>query len=272
MIPSGSSERDEFVARAEGHHQGPRRRNPKAALSRRRQVPGRSSPRSGRAVSGRKRSPRVATAKRRKNPAELKVGDRVRYSHHKIESFRRSHSGFNYMKGDRRRATADELMQELLDERGVVLEVHPPHGNVLAYGYKVLWEPSARYPQGITSSSIDSILTREDDPLLKGTGRRRNPRGSNVAAAAKTVRMFQDRGPIPVKAKRMKAPTPLKDTAAELGKLVGVVYRSDKFDGKTRDYEHDFSKPLPSLVTDPEGRGLHVVGGRYKVTPDGIVN
>jgi hypothetical protein len=103
------------------------------------------------------------------------------------------------------------------------------------------------------------------------TGMRRlNPTPEQTAA--QTVRRFQDRGAIAVHKKRMRRPPPLSTTAAELGKLVGVVYRSDKFDGKSRDYEHDFSKPLPSLVTDPLGKGLHVVGGRYKITSDGIVN
>lgn len=106
------------------------------------------------------------------------------------------------------------------------------------------------------------------------TGMRRlNPRATSaIARAAHTFRNWQDRGPLALRKKTMRAPRPLKGAAAELGKLVGVVYRSDKFDGKTKDYEHDFSKPLPSLVTDPDAKGLHIVGGRYKITSDGIVH
>lgn len=88
--------------------------------------------------------------------------------------------------------------------------------------------------------------------------------------AANAFRTWQDRGKIDVRRKRMKRPAPLGPVAAELGKLVGVVYRSDKYDGKTKDYGHDFSEPLPSLVTDPDARGLHIVGGNYKITADGI--
>jgi len=110
----------------------------------------------------------------------------------------------------------------------------------------------------------------------RATGMRRvNPARRRDAAAearaARVVRSFQDRGAIAVKTKAMKRPAPLTTTAAELGKLVAVTYRTDKFDGRERDYEHEF-ETLPSLVTDPEGQGLHIVGGAFKITPDGIVN
>jgi hypothetical protein len=104
-----------------------------------------------------------------------------------------------------------------------------------------------------------------------GKSATRVPNPSALERSASVVRRFQDRGPIPVRTKRMKAPVPLSTHAAELGKLVGVIYRTDKFDGKERDYEHEF-EVLPSLVTDPAGKGLHIIGGAYKITPDGIVN
>jgi hypothetical protein len=144
-------------------------------------------------------------------------------------------------------------------------------------------------PRGIDARSIRTVMAGakrilvgcpagQYRPRARGrkcaTGMRRvNPRDPAAESkAGETVRMFQDRGPVPLTKKRMRKPPALKETAAELGKLVGVVYRSDKFDGKVKDYEHDFSKPLPSLVTDPDGKGLHIVGGGYKITPDGIVN
>jgi hypothetical protein len=95
---------------------------------------------------------------------------------------------------------------------------------------------------------------------------------SPAARAARTVRMFQDRGPVRLQTKRMKAPRALTSAAAELGKLEAVVYTTNKFDGRSRDYEHVFSDPKPSLVSDPEGKGLHIVGGKYGITPDGIIH
>lgn len=72
----------------------------------------------------------------------------------------------------------------------------------------------------------------------------------------------------------MRATRPLSGAAAELGQLVAVTYRSDKYDGKTKDHEHIFKQPLASLVTDPDGRDLHIVRGRsrFAITPDGIKN
>lgn len=108
---------------------------------------------------------------------------------------------------------------------------------------------------------------------LKPTARARRPNPeSSVDRASRTVRKWQDRGPIRVKRKRMKPPPPLKGAAAELGKLHAVTYESNKFDGKKKLYEHEFGDPRPSLVTSPEGKGLYVVGGGFEITPDGIVN
>jgi len=109
---------------------------------------------------------------------------------------------------------------------------------------------------------------------LVAGGRHLNPRRDRttrqLSRAARTFRSWQDRGPIAIRTKKLRAPAPLRDAAAELGQLVAVTYRSDKYTGKTTDYEHEFSKPLPSLVTDPDAKGLHIVGGRYAITRDGI--
>lgn len=86
--------------------------------------------------------------------------------------------------------------------------------------------------------------------------------------------MFQDRGPVRVHTRSVKRPKPLGPAAAKIGNLVGVIYESDKFDGRERHYEHVFGKPNPVLVADPETQDLNIVRGssRYKLTPDGIVN
>jgi hypothetical protein len=55
----------------------------------------------------------------------------------------------------------------------------------------------------------------------------------------------------------------------ELGRLVAVMYRSDKWVGHPRTYIH-YMEDLPRLVSDVTGRQLFVVGGNYRVTARGI--
>jgi hypothetical protein len=55
----------------------------------------------------------------------------------------------------------------------------------------------------------------------------------------------------------------------ELGQLMAVVYRSDKWVGHPRTYIHYMDDP-PRLVSDVNGRRLFVVGGSYRITARGI--
>ena len=56
----------------------------------------------------------------------------------------------------------------------------------------------------------------------------------------------------------------------ELGELVGLIYRSDKAQpGQPLTYIHRMEKP-PRLVSNVKGTQLYVVGGSYRVTPQGI--
>jgi len=59
-------------------------------------------------------------------------------------------------------------------------------------------------------------------------------------------------------------------TLVKVGHLVGVIYRSDKWDHRRRSYIHRF-KTKPLLVTDSIGGSLYVIGGSFKVKPEGIV-
>lgn len=61
----------------------------------------------------------------------------------------------------------------------------------------------------------------------------------------------------------------LQGPFAELGRLVAVEYRSDKFDGRARTYRHKF-ETRPVLAATADGRVLVVLGGRTKVTARGI--
>jgi hypothetical protein len=70
-------------------------------------------------------------------PGLIPIGAAVRYSAERIESFRRNHSGFDYLRPDPRRFRADDAMEELQAWRGTVTEHLAPHGNVVSWGYAV---------------------------------------------------------------------------------------------------------------------------------------
>ena len=54
-----------------------------------------------------------------------------------------------------------------------------------------------------------------------------------------------------------------------VGRLKGLIYSSDKGDGRQRTYIHFMEKP-PRLVCNTRGDQLYIVGGRYRVTARGI--
>jgi hypothetical protein len=58
---------------------------------------------------------------------------------------------------------------------------------------------------------------------------------------------------------------------APMGELRGVIYRASRLPGETpRNYVHFFGPQFPVLATDPGGRQLYIIGGRYRVTKRGI--
>ena len=71
----------------------------------------------------------------------------------------------------------------------------------------------------------------------------------------------------------MGAPSPFRADLVELGALVAVTYRTVKGTGRHEryhDWEHEFGpKKLPVLAFNAEG--LVILGGKYRVTPRGIV-
>ena len=57
---------------------------------------------------------------------------------------------------------------------------------------------------------------------------------------------------------------------APLGELRGVIYRKPGLRGEApKNYVHFFDR-APLLATDPIGRQLFIIGGRYRVTKRGI--
>lgn len=56
----------------------------------------------------------------------------------------------------------------------------------------------------------------------------------------------------------------------DLGELVGLIYRSDKWNmGCPRAYIHYLQTP-PRLVCNVQGTQLYIVGGNYRITERGI--
>lgn len=58
--------------------------------------------------------------------------------------------------------------------------------------------------------------------------------------------------------------------AAKLGELTAVIYRTKKRGESAQFFHHDFEGRKPKLVMDIESKKLHIVGGDYDVTADGI--
>lgn len=56
----------------------------------------------------------------------------------------------------------------------------------------------------------------------------------------------------------------------QVGDLVGLMYRSDKWQrGRPRTYIHRLTSP-PRLVSNVDGTQLYLVGGSYRITPRGV--
>jgi hypothetical protein len=76
---------------------------------------------------------------------------------------------------------------------------------------------------------------------------------------------FQPARNITVKHSRLIPPV-----VVDLGELVGVIYRSDKGQpGQPQAFIHHLQDP-PRLVSNVEGNQLYIVGGSYRITPQGI--
>jgi len=89
-----------------------------------------------------------------------------------------------------------------------------------------------------------------------------------LARALRLYRRYQQAAPERVACTPCRRLIP--DVLVHLGELRGVVYRSDRGQGRIpRTYVHFFERP-PTLAADPDGRRLFIVGGRYRVTRRGI--
>jgi hypothetical protein len=75
---------------------------------------------------------------------------------------------------------------------------------------------------------------------------------------------------IPARRVKRRHVSPAPKVLTELGELVAVTYRTNKRGESAQFFEHEFEGKRPRLGMDIKNRRLHVVGGGYTVTPDGI--
>lgn len=68
----------------------------------------------------------------------------------------------------------------------------------------------------------------------------------------------------------IRHPRLIPPVVVEIGELVGLIYRSDKWQlGQPRAYIHLMEDP-PRLVSNVEGTQLYILGGSYRITEHGI--
>ena len=60
------------------------------------------------------------------------------------------------------------------------------------------------------------------------------------------------------------------DTFVQLGTVINLTYRSDKWDGVLTDYIHSFKKK-PRLITNSNGNILLLADGNFSITARGIL-
>jgi len=74
----------------------------------------------------------------------------------------------------------------------------------------------------------------------------------------------------PTRVDRVHTRWRLPSTVVRLGRLVGVIYASDRGScGRQRTFVHFMDDP-PTLAADVDGTQLYVLGGRYRVTERGL--
>jgi transglutaminase-like putative cysteine protease len=89
-----------------------------------------------------------------------------------------------------------------------------------------------------------------------------------VGEAARLYRTFTRFEPCRIVRVRHRRVMPR--VVAQLGELMGLIYRSDKWNqGTPRTFIHFMTDP-PRLVSNAAGTQLYIVGGRYRVTARGI--
>jgi len=106
---------------------------------------------------------------------------------------------------------------------------------------------------------------------VRGAKRKRNPRGSERERAVRTFKLWHEFAPHRIT--RIKGPDRLiPRTLVKLGDIRAIDYISNKYGGRAVTYTHKTDRPRPVLATDPDGQHLHIVGGKVKITADGLIH
>jgi len=146
-------------------------------------------------------------------------------------------------------------------------------GETVALGYG---EATGTDPWAANRRRRFSNPLRHNGPLknartVRGASDKRNPRGSERERAVRTFKLWHEFAPHRVT--RMKGPDRLiPRTLVKLGDIRSIDYISDKYERRPVTYTHKTDRPRPVLATDPDGQNLHIIGGRVKITGDGLIH
>lgn len=193
----------------------------------------------------------------------VRVGDQVRYSREWLRNTGHLTGPVPFMRG-----TVTAIDSTIFKAGGGLATVQWESGDTLQVLVANLAKVGAPEPnpKGRKAGRKPSRSRR------RGGRARRTPNHSGELARAKRTALmwneFPATGSRRVKVRSLKIPKHL----VKLGDLDAVVYRSKKYGGKPKLYEHRFKRPLPVLTSDPDGRAMHIVGGGYTITGDGIVD
>ena len=129
-------------------------------------------------------------------------------------------------------------------------------------------------PPAHASSAARDAAPRRHGPPHAATSSRPPGRSATTGTLKRTVadaaRLYGRFTQLPASSlRRVSHPRVMPPVVAELGRLVAVVYRSDKWVGHPRTYIHYMEDP-PTLASDVAGRRLFLIGGSYRITARGI--
>jgi hypothetical protein len=129
--------------------------------------------------------------------------------------------------------------------------------------HKRRWIPldaTVSHPMGwAPQTAVRQVISLEDGRSLPPW---------NIRKGEALYREFNQHGPSRVL--KINARRTIPGVVVELGRLRGLMYRSEKGQpGRPRTYIHLMEDP-PRLVSNVEGTQLYIVGGSYRVTRRGI--
>jgi hypothetical protein len=141
----------------------------------------------------------------------------------------------------------------------------------LGYGEATGTDPWATNRRRYSNPSRPNHGAFDGPRTVRGAKRKRNPRGSERERAVRTFKLWHEFAPHRIT--RIKGPDRLiPRTLVKLGDIRAIDYISNKYGGRAVTYTHKTDRPRPVLATDPDGQHLHIVGGKVKITADGLIH